>query len=241
MTSTPSVDRLRVVKIVVVSLVAVIALAAVLLRVVRDEDVPTSGAGAPAAATEVPAAPAEMGPEGSWVDTDIDASGTVTVQEWIRSATPVQRLDMITLDPDSLPGTVEARGVVVSAMDGSRLAARGAVGTKVQGVRLRTPATELYVTYTIVGETLSDETSTVAGRALVRVTSMTISHDAETGPSVRLLRGPGSVLNAACLAADAGYEVAPRGCGVPADDGAWEVLLPGANRHDRVLAQLDDA
>ena len=236
-------DRQGLIKVAVVALVVLIAVVALVLRVTRGDgddggasDSTTNASGS----LDVPATPADLPEVGAYVESTVDASGDVTVRAWIRSEVAVQRLDAVTADPDSLPGTVEARGVQVTTLNGTRLASRRAVGTKTQRLKLRQPVTELYLTYTIVGDTLSDETSTVAGRGLARVTAMDVTFDGEAGPTVRLLRGPGTVLNAACLAADASFEQAPRGCGEPADDGAWQVVLRGLARHDRVLAQLED-
>lgn len=196
-----------------------------------------SPAAAPDAVT-VPSAPPATPAVGSYVDSNVNASGEVSVRQWIRSTVPVQRLELTTADPDSLPGTVEASRVVVRAPNGSRLAVRSTVGTQTQRVRLRALATELYLTYTIAGNTLATETPTVAGRLLARVTAMDVVFKGEAGPTVRQVRGPGTVLNVACLALGAASQTPPTPCGAATTDGGWQVELRGPRRHDRLIAQL---
>lgn len=201
----------------------------------------TSGADddRPAARRDIPSAPATMPAVGSWVDSRVTESGDVEVQQWVRSANPVDRLQLTTADPDAFPGTVESSDVVVSAPDGSRLGVRDSVGTRSLNVKLRVPATEFYLSYVISGDTLSDETSTIEGRTVARVTAMDVIFKGEMGPTVHVVHGPGSVINAACLSLDTGPDVAPSPCGVGTEDGGWQVELRGADRHDRVLAQLE--
>lgn len=196
-----------------------------------------SGRGARAA---VPPPPEGLAGPGSWVESRVGADGTVEVQQWIRSAVPVERLQLTTADPDAFPGTVESTGVRVSTFDGARLAARGAVGTRTSNVRLRNPATEIYLRYSIAGDTLSDETSTIAGRSVARVLAMDVVFEGQDGPTVRVVGGPGStVLNAGCLSPAAGLDAPPRPCGAPRGDGGWQVELDGEQRQDRVIAQLE--
>lgn len=228
----------RLVVLVVLGVLVLLATAVVVLDLARGEETPEPGAGAQRS-IEVPPAPAGTPKIGSYVDSRIGADGQVSVRQWIRSSVPIQRLELTTADPDALPGTVEAARVLLSASDGSRLAFRASVGTQTQRIRLREPATEVYLSYTIGGDTVSTETATVEGRILARVTGMDVVFEGEDGPTVRLVRGTGPVLNAACLAADAGFDAVPVPCGAAATDGAWQVELRGVRRHDRVIAQLE--
>lgn len=189
---------------------------------------------------DVPPPPDAMPSPGTWVDSTVRADGKVTVQQWIRSPAPVSRLQLTTADPDAFPGTVESSRVIISGFDGARLAVRDTIGTRTLNVRLRQPATDMYLTYTITGDTLSSEASTVAGRSVARVTAMDVVLEGEQGATVRVLHGPGTVLTAGCLDPAEGYESPPRACGGATDDGGWRIELRGANRHDRVLAQLAD-
>lgn len=52
-------------------------------------------------------------------------------------------------------------------------------------------------------------------------------------------RPPGTVLNVACLRPSNDLQASPRPCGHATDGGGWTVDLRGADRQDRLLAQLE--
>ena len=186
----------------------------------------------------VPPAPADAPKTGTYVVSAVTAEGQVEVQTWIRAAEPVTELAVTTTDPDLLPGSVESLDIVVRAMDGTLLARRDAVGTNPQTLRLREPATELYLSYTIDGA-MDDASATVEGRSLARVLAMDLDHPGARGVVRRLVTAPGTVLNVACLRPSQDFDAVPRPCGSPTGDGDWLVDLRGEDRHDRLLAQLE--
>jgi hypothetical protein len=228
--------------------VAVVVVAVVLgLRAVRSDDDRTPAAGDTAGSGSErsgppPAYPDDMPAEGMYVDSTVTADGLVEVETWIRSATPLSELTLTTTDPDLAPGGVESLDVHVRTMTGRNLARRDSVGTNPQQLRLNEPATELYFAYTVDGG-LSDASETVADRSLVRVLGMDVSYEGQAGPVHRVVHGPGTVINVACLRPkpenDEDFNASPRPCGASTEDGGWAVDLTGANRGDRLLAQLE--
>ena len=228
------------------ALVAVAAVAAVVvlgLRALTGDDPSSTGAGpaAPHRWATVPAAPLEAPAEGLYVVSTVTADGQVEVQTWLRVPQPVTELRLTTTDPDLLPGSTESLGLVVRTMDGRLLAHRTSVGTNPQRIRLRDPATDLYLSYTIDGA-MDDRSPTVQGRSLARVLGMDIDYAGADGSRVvvrRLVTSPGTVLNVACLAPSQDFDAAPRPCGSPTGDGDWLVELRGEHRQDRLLAQLE--
>ena len=218
----------------------VVALVAVVVALLNGDDDRGPGAGSvePRAERTVPPAPADAPAEGLHVESEVTEDGLVEVETWLRSSEPVTELALTTTDPDLLPGTVESLDLVVRSMDGRLLAQRDSVGTNPQHIRLRRPATELYFRYTVDGG-LDDASASVEGRTLVRVLAMDVAYAGEAGVVRRLVRGPGTVLNVACLRPSEDFAAAPRPCGRATDGGGWAVDLRGADRHDRLLAQLE--
>ena len=164
--------------------------------------------------------------------------GTVAVQTWLRARTPVSELRLTTTDPDLLPGSAESLDLRVHSLDGALLAQRDSVGTNPQRIRLRSPATELYFSYTIDGA-LDDASQTVQNRTLARVLGMDVDYDGAGGVVRRVVTSTGTVLNVACIRATEDFDEAPRPCGKPTGDGDWTVDLTGDDWHDRLLAQLE--
>lgn len=223
-----------------VAVVAVLVVVAVIIawRITGLRDPPEADSEGSLVGQTVPAAPAGMPTIGMYVLSEVQSTGEVTVSHWIRTGTPIDRLDLLTADPDQLLGTVEALGVVVSSTDAEVLARREFVGTRQQSVYLSRPVAELYLTYVVPGA-LDEATSSVPGRTLARVTAMDVDYDGESGPVLRVIRSPGTVLNVACLSQDAAANTPPRPCGHATDEGGWEVVLSGDQRNDRLLAQLE--
>ncbi len=203
-----------------------------------DDPAPASGTSTPRSRVTPPATPPEVPTEGMYVVSDVTADGDVQVQTWLRSATPVSQLDLTTTDPDLLPGSVESLDLIVRTMDGKLVAHRDTVGTNPQRIRLREPATELWFSYTVDGG-MDDASSTVQGRSLARVLAMDVDYEGAAGVVRRLVTAPGTVLNVACLRPSEDFDATPRPCGQPTDDGDWLVDLRGADRDDRLLAQLE--
>lgn len=227
------------VAVAVLAIVAFLAVVAVILgwRITGQRDPPDADTQGSLVGQTVPSAPAGMPGIGMYVLSEVQSSGEVRVSHWIRTETPIDHLDLLTADPDQLLGTVEALGVVVSAADAEVLARRDSVGTTQERVDLRRPVAELYLTY-VVPQELDDATGSVPGRTLARVTAMDVAYDGESGPVLRVIRSPGTVLNVACQSPDAAGSTPPRPCGHATGDGGWEVLLWGDRRDDRLLAQL---
>lgn len=225
------------------SLLAVVAVVAVVVVVLRlaggdDDTGATSSQDASSAPATVPPLPQDAPSEGLYVLSTVTDDGLVEVQTWLRSAQPVSELTLTTSDPDLAPGGVESLDLVVRSTEGRVLARRDSVGTNPQRVRLRSPATDLYFTYTIDGG-LSDATETVEGRGLVRVLGMDVSYAGEAGTVRRVIEVAGSVLSVACLKPKEDFDASPRPCGAATDDGGWAVDLTGADRQDRLLASIE--
>ena len=208
----------------------------------RDDDGgggPSSADTAPRSRGTLPATPDEVPDEGLYVVSDVTDDGTVDVQTWLRAPQPITELKLTTTDPDLLPGSAESLDLVVRTMDGKLVAHRDDVGTNHQTIRLRAPATELFFTYTVDGG-MDDATSTVQGRTLARILAMDVDYDGAAGGVVRrLVTAPGTVLNVACLRPRSGFQATPSPCGKPTGDGDWFVELQGADRGDRLIAQVE--
>jgi hypothetical protein len=228
------------------ALFAVAAVVVIVTLAVRTFQNLTDDAAAPGPPVEatpkaVPPFPQDAPAEGLYVHSDVTAEGGIEVQTWLRTPTPISELRLTTTDPDLLPGSVESLELVVRALDGATLARRASVGTNPQRIRLRAPATELYFSYTVDGG-LDDTSQTVEGRRLARVLAMDVDYDGagSTGSTVRrLVTAPGTVLNVACLRPSEDFDATPRPCGQSTADGDWVVDLTGADRGDRLLAQLE--
>lgn len=204
----------------------------------EDDTTPAGDGTTPRSRVTPPVTPADVPTEGMYVVSDVTADGEVHVQTWLRSAQPVSELELTTTDPDLLPGSVESLDLIVRTLDGKLVAHRDTVGTNRQRIRLREPATDLWFTYTIDGG-MDDASSTVQGRSLARVLAMDVDYAGATGVVRRLVTAPGTVLNVACLRPSEDFDASPRPCGQPTADGDWLVDLRGADRNDRLLAQLE--
>jgi hypothetical protein len=218
----------------------VVALVALGFRALSRDDA-EGPAAAPASGRtghEVPPAPADAPDEGLYVLSSVTADGAVEVQTWLRAAAPISELRMTTTDPDLLPGSVESLDLRVHSLDGTLLAHRDSVGTNPQRIRLRAPATDLYLSYTVDGA-MDDASQTVRSRSLARVLGMDVDYDGAGGVVRRVVTATGTVLNVACLRPTDDFDESPRPCGKPTGDGDWTVDLRGADWHDRLLAQLE--
>jgi hypothetical protein len=188
---------------------------------------------------DVPPPPADAPHVGMYVLSSVAADGTVEVQTWVRTRTPISELRLTTTDPDLLPGSVESLDLKVHEIDGALLAHRDTVGTNPQQIRLRSDATDLYFTYVIDGA-MDDASATVETRTLARVLGMDVDYDgAGDGVVRRVVTATGTVLNVACLRPTDDFDESPRPCGEPTGDGDWTVDLRGAHWHDRLLAQVE--
>ena len=218
----------------------VVALVILGFRVLTREDDSSDPARAPssAVARDVPPPPADAPSEGMYVLSTITAEGTVEVQTWLHATAPVSELRMTTTDPDLLPGSVESLDLRVRGLDGALLAQRDSVGTNPQRIRLRAAATDLYFSYTIDGA-MDDSSQTVQTRTLARVLGMDVDYDGAGGVVRRVVTGSGIVLNVACIRPTDDFDESPRPCGKPTGGGDWTVDLRGADRQDRLLAQLE--
>jgi hypothetical protein len=68
---------------------------------------------------------------------------------------------------------------------------------------------------------------------------MDVDYAGAGGVVRRLVTAPGTVLNVACLRPSKDFDATPRPCGKPTGDGDWLVDLSGADRNDRLLAQVE--
>jgi hypothetical protein len=219
----------------------VVALVVLGVRALGSHDgAKPAGSSSPRSRATVPPTPADAPTEGMYVTSDVTSDGDVDVRTWVRAPKPITQLRMTTTDPDLLPGSVESLDLVVRTMDGTLLAHRDSVGTNHQTIRLREPATDLYLSYTVDGG-MDAATSTVPGRRLARVLAMDVDYEGASGGLVRrLVTAPGTVLNVACLRPRSGFQATPRACGQAVGDGDWKVDLSGPDRGDRLLAQLEE-
>lgn len=227
------------------ALTLIVVLTAVGVGVFGGEDAPAPSSTALSATptpSALPTAPSQTPEEGMYVASSIGEDGLVSIETWIRSATPLTELRLTTSDPDLAPGGVESLDLLVRSMDESTydrvLARRDSVGTNQQTVQLRTPTREIYLSYTIDGGQ-SQASETVAGRGLARVLGMDVDYEGdEAGLVRRMLTVPGEILSVACLKPDANFDASPRPCGGTTDDGGWLVELTGDDIHDRLLASI---
>jgi hypothetical protein len=218
----------------------VVALVALGFRALTgdDDEPPTQSSSSERTGRDVPPPPAEAPREGMYVLSAVGPDGTVEVQTWVRSATPVSELRLTTTDPDLLPGSVESMDLTVHGLDGTLLAHRDTVGTNPQRVRLRVASTGFYFSYTIEGA-MDDASQTVQNRTLARVLGMDVDYDGAAGVVRRVVTAPGTVINVACLHPTEDFDESPRPCGRSSGEGDWTVDLRGAHRNDRLLAQLE--
>ncbi len=169
-----------------------------------------------------------------YVVSEVRRNGSIRVRHWIDSPVEVSELTMRAADPDGLPGTLEARNIVVGG-DGALVARRTDVGTKTQTVRLGEPSRQIFVEYTLFGAVT--EEGTVPGRALARLTALDVDFTGRRGSTRRVVDGPVEVLNVACVPRQQDATIRP--CGRSVGDGAWQVDLRGKRRLDRLIAQVE--
>ena len=191
-----------------------------------DTEEPAAEPSSTRAPRDVPPPPADAPDEGMYVLSSVTAEGTVEVQTWLRAAAPISELRMTTTDPDLLPGSVESLDLRVTGLDGTLLAQRDSVGTNPQRIRLRSAATDLYLSYTVDGA-MDDASQTVQTRTLARVLGMDVDYDGAGGVVRRLVTATGTVLNVACLRPTDDFDESPRPCGKPTGNGDWVVNLRG--------------
>jgi hypothetical protein len=190
-----------------------------------------------ASTSAAPAPPAGAPHLGTYVESTVAADGSVQVREWIRSTHPIVALRLATLGADGKPTSASASDIVVAAQQtGTVLARPGVVGAEVQRVSLGRGAPALYLSYTLSGA-LSTASSTVPGSLLATVVSMDVDWSGASGTVVRMVTGPGSVLDVACIRRSNGARQVPRPCGAPVADG-WRIDLHGIDRTDRLIASL---
>lgn len=168
---------------------------------------------------------------GQIVESDVRRSGDLEVRHSITGAEPFETITVRADQADGQPGTRPARDVEAS-VSGRVVATLPSVRRAGTPIPFDDPVREVLLTYR-VGAVLED-TGTVPGRALARVTTLNVDFGAESGPVRRQVRAPGEVLNVACLRTD---RSPPRPCGA-AVPGGWEVELEGDDRDDGLLVQI---
>lgn len=184
--------------------------------------------------------PVPLAPGASHVETRVLASGDLRVTHWVRSESRLS--DVRLAVPDMVapgartPSPLASR--VTVAVDGARVPGPRTVDGEPRDFPVP-DGTTLYVTYVL--EDALERSPSAQGRALVRVTSLALSH--RPLPTARTQVVTGARVQAlACVPADA-QDAAPVPCGSPAEqhvsDGSWEVRLQGEEVDDRVIAQID--
>jgi len=185
-------------------------------------------------ASQVGFSPPEAIPVNSeYVQSQILPSGDLRVEHWIRSTRGIYELTL------SLPPTtprndqaeVKARALRVED-DGQTHVGPPDVGAREDSYFFPRAST-LHVSYILSGVVV--RSSSVAGRALLQVTSVDLGITGNSLPKTLVVTG-GDVLAAACTTPD--RNTAPRPCGNP-DKNGWRVRLSASARDDRVMAQLD--
>lgn len=196
----------------------------------RPPDTGVTGVAAPSRVLALAAPPGLPSP-GSLVDARIGPHGNVSVVTWIRSDTPLSRLQLALPDVVGLPAAARADSVQVA---GDRRFVTGSttVGSSAQTYVLDRPSRLVFVSYRLLG--VADRRSSVAGQVLLRATRLDLTSRA-AGPVRVRLHGV-AVRSAACL--PPGQAVAVP-CGAPHASASWRVELRGADRHHQLQATAD--
>jgi len=187
----------------------------------------------PRAVVELPAGLPSIG---SYVETRVLADGSLRVSHWVRSPEPVTALSVRVPYVGELDGSLEASEVTVVADGAPRILDAGLSIVTAAGPQTYyfPPADVVHVTYLLTG--VLERSPSVPGRALARMTSLSLDYRFERGPHrVRVVGA--KILTMACNSV--GPVLVPeRPCGAPVGAG-WEVVLRGSQRDDRVVAQLN--
>lgn len=211
-----------------VLLLAAVAAAIVAWAVVLQQD---TSPGQPEPARPAASPPVAVPGPGELIQTRVRGDGTLEVDHWVRSGTPLFSLTLST--PDGQPGGrgLVARHVVVRE-GGVPVPGRSQVGATPVRYDLN-GARRVQVSYELSGALVRSVSAPV--RALVTVTSLDLSYAPDRGPKKVMVVGV-KVRSLACEGTDT--DAVPHPCGTRRD-GHWEALLGPAGRHDVVLAQVD--
>ncbi len=195
----------------------------------RTPDVP-----APVVETRFLTPPAELPTTGSYIESRVQADGTVQVRQWIRTSGTLSRISLSAPDPDSRAGGPGASKVVVAG-DGLVVSRRATVDTVDRSFYFSSPAQLVYLSYELSGAV--QRSSSAAGRALAQLTALKVDYRSEQAPTVVRVIAP-DVLSLACTPTTNAGTGSPRPCGEPGQ-GSWQVVLEGADRNDSVSAQVN--
>jgi hypothetical protein len=179
--------------------------------------------------------PAQLPRAGSYVDSRILANGDIRVEQWLRTRTPISKIELVVPHRNGPGGAPTATDVnVAGALGELGEVSDGTVVDSSAAYPLYYPSRIVRVRYTLVGSVVRSPSA--PGRALARFTSADLVYmPEEDGPRVIRIRAP-EVLNVACRAPF--QEAVPRPCGSQAGT-SWQVELQGADRADEVSAQVN--
>jgi hypothetical protein len=176
--------------------------------------------------------PAQLPLAGSYVDSRILANGDIRVEHWVRTRTPIWKIELVVPHGDGPGGAPRATDVDVVNELGEE-SVGSTLGTSI-AYQLNFPSLIVRVRYTLVGAVVPSPSA--PGRALARfISGSLVFTPQEHGPEVIRIRAP-EVLNLACRAPSQG--AGPRPCGLTSGT-SWQVKLRGADRADQVSAQVN--
>lgn len=203
-----------------------------------DAVVPSSpnavaAAGAAGAAKAVFAPPVALPADGSYVTTQVLASGDLHVTHWIHSTQPLTAMTLaVPVAPGLDSATVSVSDLTVAG-DGTAVTAPTRVGSTPSTVALPR-AHDVYVSYDLGGVVEQDGTN--PGRGLARILALSVRYPSSATPRTTQTVTGVHVLGLGCTAASASAQ--PKACGGP-QAGVWQVGLSGRAVQDTVMAQLD--
>ena len=176
--------------------------------------------------------PVALPANGSYVETVVLPSGDLRVTHWIHTKLPKTSIKLVAPVLAGIDSGVVTATKVEVAADEMIVPGADSVDGVSEGYQF-VAAKSIYVTYVLSG--VLERSTSVASRALARVTALDLRYPSMSGTSLRSVQGA-EVLNLACSPART-PDAVPEPCGKPDPDG-WKVQLAGGNRNDHVMAQL---
>ena len=219
-------------RLVAVAAVAVLAVGAGAWWWSQGDDGTQGERATTTAATVVaaPAPPVELPPGSEHTQVWVLDTGELAVEQWIRGSGPLSGLD---LTPPALATTTgDVRVTRLHVVAGAKRVRTPASLTEQTRLTFD-PAPQVYLRYRIAGAL---EMSGADGRALARVTSLTVGYDGATGLDTIAFRNA-TLLSLACMPLRG--DGVPVPCGAEAGANRWRVVPPPALGDVQVMAQLD--
>ena len=214
----------------VAAIVAAVGIVLMLRPLMSQNDEPTDPGQPSRTIPFIP--PVALPANASYVETVVLPSGDLKVTHWIRTKLPKTSIKLIAPVLAGIDSGVVTATKVEVAADEMIVPGADAVDGVSQGFQF-VGAKSIYVTYVLSGAL--ERSTSVASRALARVTALDLTYPSMSGTSLRSVQGV-EVLNLACSPAGT-PDAVPEPCGKPDPDG-WQVQLAGGNRNDHVMAQL---